>query len=160
VVSLRAAGPANVTYQVVGRWYRPWRDAAAGDDPLAVKVAYDRTQLRVEDRITAHVRLDYRRADPTFMVIVDLGIPPGFTVIPEAFDALVEARTITRWELQPRQITVYLGEVRRGRPIDFSYQLQARFPVRAQTPRSVAYEYYTPSSRGVQEPVLLTVTGE
>jgi hypothetical protein len=37
------------------------------------------------------------------------------------------------------------------------YHLKAKFPIRAKTPRSVAYEYYTPSAKGVQEPVQIVV---
>jgi len=39
-----------------------------------------------------------------------------------------------------------------------AYKLRARFPIKAKTPKSVAYEYYTPSSRGVQQPETITVT--
>jgi hypothetical protein len=50
--------------------------------------------------------------------------------------------------------------MRPDKPLNFKYKLRAKFPIRAKTPQSVAYEYYTPSSRGVQEPVLLTVKKE
>ena len=35
--------------------------------------------------------------------------------------------------------------------------LKAKYPIRAQTPRSVAYNYYNPEERGVAEPVEMRV---
>ncbi len=159
-VELKAAGRANVMYQVVGRHYRPWKEVGGKGEPLTVELKYDRRQLKVDDLITAKVHVKYNLNRPTFMVIVDLGIPPGFTVIPDDFATLVSQNKIKRYSLTGRQITLYLGEMRPDKPLDFKYKLRAKFPIRAKTPQSVAYEYYTPSSRGVQEPVLLTVTKE
>jgi uncharacterized protein YfaS (alpha-2-macroglobulin family) len=159
-VELKAAGKANVMYQVVGRHYRPWQEVGGKGEPLTVKLEYDRRELKVDDLITAKVHVKYNLNRPTFMVIVDLGIPPGFTVIPDDFATLVSQNKIKRYSLTGRQITLYLGEMRPDKPLDFKYKLRAKFPIRAKTPQSVAYEYYTPSSRGVQEPVLLTVNKE
>ena len=145
-------------YQVVGRHYQPWKVRRRVAEPLAIKVAYSRKRLRVDDTLTARVRVTYRLRRPTFMVIVDLGIPPGFTVLQDSFRALVKLKKIARYSLTGRQITLYLGEMRHDTPLSFSYRLRAKFPIRAKTPRSVAYEYYTPTSRGVQKPELLVVT--
>jgi uncharacterized protein YfaS (alpha-2-macroglobulin family) len=159
-VELKAAGKANVMYQVVGRHYRPWREVGGKAEPLTVKLEYDRRQLKVDDLLTAKVHVKYNLNRPTFMVVVDLGIPPGFRVIPDDFATLVSQGKIKRYSLTGRQITLYMGEMRPDKPLSFKYKLRAKFPIRAKTPQSVAYEYYTPSSRGVQEPVLLTVTKE
>jgi hypothetical protein len=44
-----------------------------------------------------------------------------------------------------------------GIPVTFEYELRAKFPVKAQAPASVAYQYYEPEIRDESEPVLLTV---
>lgn len=157
IVELRAAGKANVMYQVVGRHYRPWSEVGGKAEPLTVSVVYDRKQLKVDDILKADVQVRYNLAKTTFMVIVDLGIPPGFAVIPDDFESLVSQGKIKRYSLTGRQATLYLGEMRKDKPLRLSYKLRAKFPIRAKTPRSVAYEYYTPSSRGVQEPELIVV---
>jgi len=156
-VELRAKGKANVMYQVVGRYFRPWREVGGKGEPLTIEVEYDRKQLKVDDLLTANVNVRYNLARTTFMVIVDLGIPPGFAVIPDDFATMVSQGKIKRYSLTGRQITLYLGEMRKDRPLEIKYKLRAKFPIRAQTPRSVAYEYYTPSSRGVQQPELIVV---
>ncbi|MBI3822953.1 MAG: hypothetical protein HY289_09795, partial [Planctomycetes bacterium] len=41
--------------------------------------------------------------------------------------------------------------------LTFDYVLRPKYPLRARTPASVAYEYYTPSNRVEGRPVELTV---
>jgi hypothetical protein len=54
-------------------------------------------------------------------------------------------------------VTLYLGDVRPGDVLHFEYALRAKYPVRAQAPAAVAYEYYTPANRAESRPVQLTV---
>ena len=145
-------------YQIVGRHYRPWREARRRREPLTIKVRYDRKRLKVDDILTAKVEARYRLDRTTFMVILDLGIPPGFSVMTRDLAALVKQRLITRYGLTGRQITQYVGEMRPDKPLRFKYRLKAKFPIRAKTPQSVAYEYYAPSVRGVQQPETLVVS--
>ena len=44
-----------------------------------------------------------------------------------------------------------------GQPLDFSYRLRAKFPLKAQAPASSAYDYYNPDVSGTSAPLLLTV---
>jgi hypothetical protein len=99
----------------------------------------------------------YHLDKPTFMVIVDLGIPPGFSVMNEDLEKLVKSKSITKYSMTGRQITLYIGAMTQGKPLRFNYRLKAKFPIRAKTPRSVAYEYYTPTAKGVQKPELIVV---
>lgn len=159
VVEIRATGPANVMYQAVCTHYEPWeeREQRQQQQPLTLKVDYSQQRLRVDDTVTAKVQVRYHRTEPTFMVIVNLGIPPGFEVLPETLQSLVSTGVIKRFSTTGRQITLYVGTMSQDSALAFSYQLRAKFPVKAKTPRSVAYEYYTPSSRGSQAPQSLTV---
>jgi hypothetical protein len=69
----------------------------------------------------------------------------------------VEAGLIARYELTGRQVIVYLEDLSSEAPLTFSYRLRARFPMRALTPPSSAYDYYNPESPAIREPLLLTV---
>ena len=73
-------------------------------------------------------------------------------------DALVEERIIDRYELTGRQIVLYLTNVRSGEAISIAYRLQARYPVRAQTPASQVFDYYAPDQEGVEPPQRIIVT--
>ncbi len=99
--------------------------------------------------------------------MVDLGIPPGFTVQTEDLQALVEryndvptdytGTTLDRFELTGRQVMIYLRNLAAGEPFEFSYRLAARFPLRAQAPASQVYDYYNPGVSGEARPELFVV---
>ncbi len=56
-----------------------WLKEAPAKPLLEVSVNYDRTQLPTADLLGATATLRYNGAEPTAMVMLDLGIPPGFT---------------------------------------------------------------------------------
>ena len=56
-----------------------------------------------------------------------------------------------------RQVILYLGDVKPGDVLNFEYTLKPKYPLRARTPSSTAYEYYTPSNRAESRPVELVV---
>jgi hypothetical protein len=114
--------------------------------------------LSTSDLLHAKATLKYNGTLPTYMVMLDLGIAPGFTVDPGDFAEMVNKNKVKKFEITSRQVIIYLGDVRPGDELHFEYSLRARFPLRAQTPASVAYEYNTPSNRVQAAPVELTVT--
>ncbi|MFB3907525.1 MAG: hypothetical protein ACE15D_03885 [Candidatus Eisenbacteria bacterium] len=91
------------------------------------------------------------------MALVDLGVPPGFSVMEEDLQLLVEKEMISHYELTGRQIILYLENFSSEAPLRFSYRLLARFPLRAQTPPSTAYDYYNPSQVTVEAPLEVVV---
>ena len=92
------------------------------------------------------------------MVIADLGIPPGFTVEPSAFEKMVADGRIDRYSQTARQITLYFGRVKPGAVETFGYELHPKYPIRVKTPKSEAYEYYTPDRRAEARPQQIEVT--
>ena len=120
-------------------------------------MAYDRTRLSTADQLRARATLRYRGKTPTFNVIVDLGIAPGFTPNPGDLAEMVAGGRVKKFTVTSRQVTLYLGDVNPGDVFTFNYTLRPRFPLRAKTPATVAYEYYTPSSRSEAVPVELVV---
>jgi hypothetical protein len=160
-VTIRTEGETSLMYQVVGRHYQPWaKETPQTPDnaPLEIQVSYDRTKLATSDIIHAKATLKYNGRLPTYMVMVDLGIAPGFAVDPGDFAEMVGKKQIQRFSLTARTVTLYLGDVRPGDVRTFEYSLRARYTVRAQAPAAVAYEYYTPANRAESRPQALTVT--
>jgi hypothetical protein len=91
------------------------------------------------------------------MVLVDLGIPPGFTVDAGDFAEMVAQQKVEKYSITARQVTLYLGDVNPNDIKVFEYGLKPKYPIRAKTPATVAYEYYTPTNRAIAPPVELTV---
>src|SRR5262249_49088704 len=97
--------------------------------------------------------LRYHGRVPTYMVIVDLGIPPGFTVDGGDFAEMVQAKRVEKFTVTARQVTLYLGDVKPGDVKAFAYTLKPKYPIRAKTPGTVAHEYYTRANRGAAQRV-------
>ncbi len=173
-LEISVAGDGRFMYQAAGSYYLPWdavpqyTDELGLEQTVSVDVAYDRTELQVDDNVTVDVTVKMNtpggHAD---WALVDLGIPPGFSVNSEDLAALVasynnladgyDQATIERYELTGRQILVYIGNLSKGKPLQFSYRLTAKYPLRAQTPASNAYDYYNPQVNGEAAPQLLVV---
>ena len=93
------------------------------------------------------------------MIIVDLGIPPGFQVQSGDLAELVGSKVIDKYKLTGRQIIVYLEKLEPLQVVKFSYRLKAKFPIKAKTPKSTVYEYYNPDNRADAKPIEIEVIG-
>ena len=86
-VSLEFEGTGGLLYQIVGRYYLPYprgdgrTSRAAEHELLGIKVEYDRTNLDAEDVVGVTATVTNNRGGSAQMVIVDLGLPPGFTPV-------------------------------------------------------------------------------
>ncbi len=157
-ITLNFKGEGSLLYQVVGRYFLPHADTGRPrQEPMTITLEYDRTELAAHDIITATATVTNNRPGKAKMVIVDLGLPPGFTLLPEKLNDLVEKGTIEKYSTTGRQIIIYLREVEHGAPVTVSYQLVAKYPLKAKTPASAVYEYYNPEIRSEAQPVQLVV---
>jgi len=157
-VEIAVEGESNLMYQMVARHYEPWKkDPVEKDRGMEIEVSYDRTKLTTDDVLKAKATLKYMGPVATYNVIVDLGIAPGFNVEASDFDDMVKRGAVKKFSLTARQVTLYLGDVRPGDVLNFEYSMRPRFPLRARTPESIAYEYYTPTNRAVTAPVEIIV---
>ena len=159
-VTLAKQGDRGVQYQVIAEYFLPWAagETAPGEPQnLRVDVTYDRAELAINDTVDVHAEVELMVPGQAGMVLVDLGLPPGFTPVTEDLDALVASEAIDRYELTGRQILLYLAEVASGQVYGFDYRLRALYPVKVQIPSSQAYDYYTPDRRDVVEPQRIQV---
>jgi len=159
-VKLSIEGEGSMFYQVVGRYYLPYRELHPGKEPMSIEVEYDKTELAVSDTVECKVTVANNRPATAKMVIVDLGLPPGFTVLTEDLNALVKDKVMEKYSLTGRQIIVYLREVPGEQPVTLKYRLMARFPIKAKAAKSVAYEYYDPHVRDEAPPQEILVTAK
>ena len=160
-LQLEVEGGGNLMYQAATSYYLPWDKAPSTPQTgelIDIKVAYDRTDLAVNDTATVEVGVKLNQEGVVKMALIDLGLPPGFTVLTEDLSRLVEQGTIARYELTGRQIIIYLEDFSSDQPLTFSYRLRARFPLRAQTPPSSAYDYYNPTEQTTEATLQVVVT--
>ena len=157
-------GDRAIQYQVSTEYYQPWPGTTSTPTPppapqaVRIDVAYDRTELSINDIVQVTAEVELLADGMAGTLIVDLGIPPGFTPLTNDLDALVTEGQIDRYELTGRQIILYMTDVPSGQVFQLPYRLQARFPIRAQAPASQVYDYYTPDQRATEPPQRIVVT--
>jgi hypothetical protein len=159
-IDFQVDGKGSLAYQISSSYYLPWSSVPPSVEQaksVDIQVNYDRTTLAVDEQVGVNVRVQLMQVGSARMTLVDLGVPPGFTVMTEDLDALVQAKKISRYELTGRQIIIYLEEFNSKQPVTFSYHLRAKFPLRAQAPLSTTFDYYNPGMTGTQPPQQLTV---
>ena len=159
-ITLQYEGDGSMLYQIVGRCYVPWSQGGQpqpGQEPMSIAVAYDKTTLAQDDTATVTVTLHNNTNATAEMPLVDLGIPPGFTVSPEKLDDAVTAKTISKYTVAARQIIVYMEKLEPNQTITLTYQIKAKYPIKAKTPLSKVYPYYNPEKVAVSAPQEIVV---
>ena len=160
-VRLSYEGDGGLLYQIVERHYMPWQDAPRpqpGMEALALSVDYDKTTLAQDDTATVTVKIQNRTDKIAEMPLIDVGVPPGFSVVADKLDDAVKATTISKYTVAARQVILYLEKLTPGQSVTVSYQVRARFPIKAKTPLSRAYPYYNPERVTVSKPQDIVVT--
>jgi uncharacterized protein YfaS (alpha-2-macroglobulin family) len=161
-VEIRFEGKGGLAYQVVGRYFLPW-DKKPENEPLSIDVAYDRVHLAQDDIATATATIKNNLAKSANMVMVDLGIPPGFDLLSEDLQAYHEKSAgkksgrLEKFNLTATQAILYFDSFAPGDTVTLHFRLRAKYPIRARTFQSRIYEYYDPEVNSVARPVLLEV---
>ena len=161
-MEIRFEGKGGLAYQVVGRYFVPW-DEKPAQEPLSIDVAYDRTRLAQNDIATATATVTNNLRKTAKMVMVDLGIPPGFDLLSEDLDAYkaksagLKSGTLSKFSLTATQAILYFDSFAPGETVKLKFRLRAKYPIRARTFESRVYEYYDPEVSAVARPVELEV---
>jgi A-macroglobulin TED domain/Alpha-2-macroglobulin family/MG2 domain/A-macroglobulin receptor binding domain/Carboxypeptidase regulatory-like domain/Alpha-2-macroglobulin bait region domain len=161
---LRFEGAGSLAYQVVGRSFIPWDEKPAAE-PLSIDIAYDRTRLSQNDIATETVTIRNNLTKTANMVMVDLGIPPGFDLLSEDLQALQEkaagadAGRLEKFSLTATQAILYFNGLAPHQQVTLKVRLRAKYPIRAHTLQSRLYEYYDPDVSSIARPIKLEVDG-
>lgn len=161
-VELKFTGKGALAYQVVGRHFVPW-DEKPLREPLSISVNYDRTRMAQDDIATATATVKNNLAKVANMVMVDLGIPPGFDLLSEDLQAFQEKTAghkggrLEKFSLTATQAILYFDSIGAGDTVTLPFRLRAKYPIRARTFQSRVYEYYDPEVNSVARPVQLEV---
>jgi len=97
------------------------------------------------------------------MVMVDLGIPPGFDLLSEDLQDYHEKSAgqksgrLEKFSLTATQAILYFDSFAPGDMVTLKFRLRAKYPIRARTFRSRVYEYYDPEVSAVARPVQVEV---
>ena len=163
-VQLKFEGNGGLAYQVVGRYFTPWEEKPAAE-ALSIDVAYDRTKLAQDDIATATATVRNNLSKTANMVMVDLGIPPGFDLLSEDLQSFEEktanakAGHLEKFSLTATQAILYFNALAPKQTVTIHFRLRAKYPIRAKTFQSRVYEYYDPDVSATARPIQLEVKG-
>jgi uncharacterized protein YfaS (alpha-2-macroglobulin family) len=161
-VAIRFEGKGGLAYQVVGSYFLPWTEKPA-NEPLSIDVAYDRTHLAQDDIATATATVKNNLPKSANMVMVDLGIPPGFDLLSEDLQNYVEKSAslksgrLEKFSMTATQAILYFDSIGAGDTVTLRFRLRAKYPIRARTFQSRVYEYYDPEVSSLAAPTRLEV---
>jgi uncharacterized protein YfaS (alpha-2-macroglobulin family) len=161
-VELRFDGKGALGYQVAGQYFIPWEEKPE-KEPLSISVSYDRTKLAQDDIVGATATMRNNLTKTAKMVMVDLGIPPGFDLLTEDLQdyqeksANLKSSRLEKFNLTATQAILYFDSFAPGETVQLRFRLRAKYPIRARTFRSRVYEYYDPEVNSVARPVQLEV---
>jgi CD109 antigen len=134
---------------VVKRFNLPETEPA--DEIISIEVDYDTTQVEVDDLVTVSVDLAFNPPQPmeAGMIVLDVSVPTGFEAVTESIAEVVEREaSIKRYDVAGRKVIFYVENMSAGDSISFSFQVRARYPVKAKGVSSRAYSYYQPEIKG------------
>jgi len=157
-VELDFSGKGQLSYSMVDSYNLPWSAVPPDTSPLSVTVAYDKTSLHLNDTALATVSVTNTQTQTANMLLVTLGIPPGFSVKTDDLDAYKTSGALSQYELTERQLTLYVNQLAPAGVTTFSYHLVATMPVTAVDGGAQAFLYYDPAKKGAAPPQTLTVT--
>ena len=161
-IGVHFEGKGSLAYQVVGRYFLPWTQAPAGE-ALSIDVAYDRTSLPQDDIATVTANVKNNMTKPAKMVMIDLGIPPGFDLLSEDLQKMQEQTAnqhggrLEKFTQTATQAILYFDSIPAAGSVSVKYRLRAKYPIRAHSFLAKAYEYYDPAVHALARPVLLEV---
>jgi len=159
-ISLTYQGDGSMLYQIVGRYYLPWEvveKMPEGQAPMSIDVKYDKTTLAQNDTATVTVTIKNLTRAIVEMPLIDVGLPPGFTLVPDGLEVAVENKTISKYTPAARQIIIYMEKLDPGKTVTLTYALKAKYPIKARTPDSKAYAYYNPEQAARSAPQRIVV---
>ncbi len=147
-VTLAFTGTGKPSYNVVASHYLPWAQVPVEPKgPLSIDVAYDKSDLFVDDVVKTTVTLKNNEAVTQNMVLVTLGIAPGFAVNTDDLQKYLTAGTISKFETTGRQLILYITTLAPSASQVFEYSLRATMPVTAVDGGAEARMYYEPEKK-------------
>ena len=162
MVQIRFDGKGGLAYQVVGSYFLPW-DEKPANEAMSIDVTYDRTHLSQDEIATATATIKNNLSKNANMVMVDLGIAPGFDLLSEDLQAYEErskafkTARLEKFSLTATQAILYFDSFAPGETVKLRFRLRAKYSIRARTFQSRVYEYYDPQVSAVARPVQLEV---
>jgi hypothetical protein len=157
-VTLTFVGTGKVSYNLVAQHHVPWTSLPeTPTGPLSISLSYDKTTLVLNETAAATVVVTNNTASVQNMIMVTLGLPPGFQVTTDDLEKYKTSKVLSAYEITGKQLILYLSALPASGTQTFKYRLQATMPVTASDGGSEVYLYYQPKQRSAAKAATLRV---
>lgn len=152
--SITIKSDKEILVDIFYNYYLPFSYYNPSSKILDIETDYDRSGLNLNNTIKSKVKIENLSNKTLEMVVLDLGIPPGFNVDSSKIKLNKKVKNV---EQTYRQIIVYFEKIEPKEKIVFEYDMFAKYPLKVKTPLSKIYEYYNPSNNYIKEGKLIEV---
>ena len=159
-VGLRFVGKGDLQYHLTGRYWLPRLAGARPrkpSGPLSIRTSLKLREVRTGQQTRLLVDVHNNGKTAVNMPLVDLALPPAFSVEEEDLTWLVTHKRVDKLQRIGDRALLYLTRLGPGQRLAIPVRLRARFPARVQVRPSVVYEYYRPENRAQSRPMMLRV---
>lgn len=149
-VTIEVAGKGEAIAQVVKRFNMP-EVTHTGQEAFSINVDYDTTEVEVNDLVEVSAEIEFTPPEPmkAEMVVLDVSVPTGFEPVVETIERVVEANEkVKRYDIAGRKVIFYIEGMADGESISFTFDVRARYPVKARGVSSEVYSYYNRAMSG------------
>ena len=158
-IALNFVGSGKVSYNLVSQHNIPWTalPPPPASGPLGITVSYDKTQISLDDTVTETVTVRNNTKNTQDMILVTVGLPPGFQVVTDDLDAYKTKKVLSSYDLTGKQVILYVSTLAPDAVQPFVYHLQATMPVKASDLGAEAMLYYQPEQKASAPATILEV---
>ncbi|PWT87787.1 MAG: hypothetical protein C5B55_14240 [Blastocatellia bacterium] len=161
-IELKRTGKGKLaSVQAVTSYYVPWssnqssstaRVSSGDSEALQLQTAFDKTEARVMDEITCHVKAERIGFRGYGMMLAEIGLPPGVDVDRASLETATKGSgwSINQYDVLPDRIVFYLWPTAGG--VSFNFRFKPRIAMKAKAAASVLYDYYNPEARTIVQP--------
>jgi uncharacterized repeat protein (TIGR01451 family) len=115
--------------------------------PLGITVAYDKTRIALDETVTETITVRNNTQSAQNMILVTVGLPPGFQVATEDLDAYKTQKVLSDYDVTGKQVILYVSALQPAAVQHFVYHLHAVMPVKASDCGGEAMLYYQPEKK-------------
>lgn len=154
-IEVRSTSDTSLSTQLVSTHYVPWgetENSRSGQENVKLNYTCDKQNVEIMQEVNCSVQISQARYG---MMLAEIGIPPGANVSRESLEKAREIENISRYDILPDRIVVYLWAKTGGNKFNFSFR--PRYGINAQTPASIAYDYYNPEAQATLAPLKFVV---
>lgn len=149
----------NLAYELIEEYYVPYESIAQNEDKYSIDISQTiNTNVRINDNITQVISMKNNSKDIIANGVITVNIPQGCTLNELYLERAVTTGIIEKYEYNYNTLNLYLRNFKVGDTKNIEIYYRANYPEEIVGGAIRVYDYYNPTTEGVEEPVKILVT--